>query len=63
MSAKKVNLKEIKPRKKIFKFKNMHIYCRNCKKHTVNTFSKSKIRVYPKFFTDRCYKRKWRLIA
>ena len=23
----------------------------------------SKIKVYPKVFTDQCYKRKWRLVA
>ena len=23
----------------------------------------SKIKVYPMFFTDQCYKRKWKLIA
>ena len=77
----------------------MQIYCKNCKKHTGNTFPKklvqiskniikekskcvicltertfirktedkynqeTKIKVYCKFFTDRCYKRKWRHIA
>ena len=77
----------------------MHMYCKNCKKHTGNTFPKklvlisknkikgkskcaicltertfiheiedkydqeNKIKVYPKFFTDQCYKRKCRLIA
>ena len=75
----------------------MQIYCKNCKKHTGNTFPKilvpiskkiikekskcatcftertfiheiedkynvkNKVKVSPKFFTDRCYKRKWRL--
>ena len=77
----------------------MHICCKNCKKHTGNTFPKkvvliskniikakskcaicltertfiheiedkydqeSKIEVYPQFFTDQCYKRKWRPLA
>ena len=33
-------LKEIKPRKKMFQLQNMQIYCKNCKKHTGNTFPK-----------------------
>ena len=33
-------LKEIKPRKKMYKLQNMQIYCKNCKKHTGNTFRK-----------------------
>ena len=77
----------------------VHIYCKNCKKHTGNTFpkkivpiskkiikekskcairltertfiheiedkyhQKNEIKVYPKFFTDQCYKRKCRLIV
>ena len=32
-------LKEIKP-KKMFKLQNIQIYCKNCKKHTSNTFPK-----------------------
>ena len=75
------------------------MYCKNCKKHTGNTFPKklilisknkikgkskcticltertfideiegeydleSELEIYFQFFTDSCYKRKWRLTA
>ena len=32
--------------------------------HEIDNYDiESKVKVYPKCFTDRCYKRKWRFIA
>ena len=94
-------LKLVKRKNSFYELQGMDIYCKNCKKHTGNTFSKqlvpfskniikqkskcticlsekifilekifedkydleSKVKVYPKFFTNWSYKRKWRRIG